>query len=208
MIIAVCVVLAGLVLRCCYLKGELVRTRQEWGRADKLWRDTFEEMLKSKAKALTTALDRDVWRDRWKAGAFELDAATMAALSADDPDYGDFAAKAARCAGIPDHWPIREWVDSEEAAQLARAAPGLVVGREREAPAAEADRTVGVPDEPGDHSAIDHDVAARPAVAALRSVVSDDSGGLGLQRGDCGAPAGDSGRRLRQPWNLGRGELR
>jgi hypothetical protein len=43
-------------------------------------------MVKSNEKAIKMQKNRDYWLERWKAGAFEMDAATMASLAEQEAD--------------------------------------------------------------------------------------------------------------------------
>jgi hypothetical protein len=54
--------------------------RREVAEKDRLFRETLHGLHLACEKLFAVRKERDCWRDRWKAGAFELDAATMAKL--------------------------------------------------------------------------------------------------------------------------------
>jgi hypothetical protein len=57
-----------------------------WKAMCKSWADADDKLRKARA-------ERNLWRHRWKAGAFEMDAATMANLAEQETESLNFEAK-------------------------------------------------------------------------------------------------------------------
>ncbi len=88
MIIAVllCITIVSLAIQCERLKRALERTKCEAANSDRLFRETWTQWTKTQDRLRKAHADRNLWRDKWKAGAFEMDAATMSRLADDDGD--------------------------------------------------------------------------------------------------------------------------
>jgi hypothetical protein len=76
-----CAAVIALSIKCYLLNRALTKAQKDYKESDRLFRTTFSEMLKSNMNALKMRIERDAWLKRWKAGAFEMDAATMASLA-------------------------------------------------------------------------------------------------------------------------------
>jgi hypothetical protein len=63
------------------LTQELAKVRRESADFDRLWRETWRDWLKKNDQFLMMREDRNLWRGKWKHGAFEMDAATMERLA-------------------------------------------------------------------------------------------------------------------------------
>jgi hypothetical protein len=73
-----------LLIRCHLLKQELAKAKREATNLDQLWREAWREWMKTQDRLRLAHADRTAWRDKWKAGAFELDAATMDKLAEEE----------------------------------------------------------------------------------------------------------------------------
>lgn len=71
----------ALAVQCYRLQRALEKAQRDYQEADRLFRVTFTEMVNSNKKAIKMRMNRDVWLERWKEGAFEMDVATMASLA-------------------------------------------------------------------------------------------------------------------------------
>jgi hypothetical protein len=74
----------GLFIRCYLLQQALAKARRESENSYQLWRALWSDWIKTRDQLQTARANRDLWRDKWKAGAFEMDAATLASLSEQD----------------------------------------------------------------------------------------------------------------------------
>jgi hypothetical protein len=68
-------------IRCHFLGQALAKAKVETARFDQLWREAWREWTKTQDRLRKAHADRNMWRNKWKAGAFEMDAATMASLA-------------------------------------------------------------------------------------------------------------------------------
>jgi hypothetical protein len=62
------------------LKRVLRAGEREISRVDELWRSTYHEWMQERNRRLKAHEQVKFWRDKWKSGAFEMDAAAMAKL--------------------------------------------------------------------------------------------------------------------------------
>jgi len=81
--------IACLSIKVYFLKRALADREKAYLEADRLWREYFAEMVKSDKRAIKMSRKAQYWLDRWKAGAFELDAATMAMLAEQESMTGE-----------------------------------------------------------------------------------------------------------------------
>jgi hypothetical protein len=86
-IVLLCAVVVILQIKCLRLKQALAKAKVETARFDQLWREAWGEWMKTQDRLRKAHADRTVWRDKWKAGAFEMDAATMGRLAEPSPSY-------------------------------------------------------------------------------------------------------------------------
>jgi hypothetical protein len=73
--------MVSLSIRIYMLHQAIAKAKRETARFDQLWREAWREWTKTQDRLRKAHADRNMWRDKWKAGAFEMDAATMTKLA-------------------------------------------------------------------------------------------------------------------------------
>jgi hypothetical protein len=67
-------------LKCYFLKLKIEHALRKSADFERLWLEAWTQWTKTTDRLREANKDRNLWRDRWKQGAFEMDAASMAAL--------------------------------------------------------------------------------------------------------------------------------
>lgn len=81
MIAALLCIVVSLSLKCWLLHLNLEKALREAENSDRLFRQAWRDWTKERARLEKALADRNLWRNKWKSGSFEMDAATMAKLA-------------------------------------------------------------------------------------------------------------------------------